>query len=59
MKNTTQQIIKLYEEVKTIHPSYAEIAKKMKLSKSRVYYVVQRYLKATNATTSESSHKKN
>ena len=40
-----QQVIKEYEKVKTVHPSYGEIARKLTVSKSYVYQVIQTYLR--------------
>jgi GTP1/Obg family GTP-binding protein len=45
MQDKTQEIIKEWEKVREVHPSYAEIAKIVGRSKARVYYVVQRHLK--------------
>lgn len=51
MKDLEQKIIDLYEEVEVreIHPTYREIAKKAKCSKSYVAQVVKIYKIQTSA----------
>lgn len=42
--NKKSQIIKEWQKTKIVHPSYGEIAKKVKVSKAYVYEVVQKFL---------------
>ena len=41
--NKKQQIIKIYEEKKLVHPSLSEIAKKVGVFKSYVWKVINEY----------------
>lgn len=43
--DTKQQIIKEYEKVKTVHPSYGEIAKIVHVSKTYVYQTIKDYMR--------------
>jgi len=44
-----EEVIKEYEKVKQVHPSYGEIAKILGVSKSYVYQVIQTYLREKEA----------
>lgn len=49
MNKIHQRIIEIYEDQYMTHPSYMEIAKKVKRSKSVVAKVIQEYLRQAQA----------
>jgi hypothetical protein len=50
MKSKKDRIIEEYEKVKTVHPSYAEIAEKVGTYKSYAFKVIKEYLGSKNSS---------